>query len=67
MNKFEIIKKVTKNPLPLGTPFGAPEVIKLITLIAATCFAGKVEEIIKDLMSSEKSSGTNYIDHREDR
>ena len=55
MNKLDFPKRI---PMAVG----APEVIKLVTLIAATCFACKVEDIIKTVMSSDKSAPPDFID-----
>ena len=45
MNKYELLKLVSKGPFPVGTP--AQEVIKIAALILATCLACKVEDILK--------------------
>lgn len=50
MNKFELIKFVSKCPVPAGIP--AQEVIKIAALILATCLACKVEDILQALKDS---------------
>lgn len=53
MNKYELLKLVSKGPFPVGTP--AQEVIKIAALILATCLACKVEDILKALKDSNAS------------
>ncbi len=50
MSKFELIKFVSKCPVPAGAP--AQEVIKIAALILATCLACKVEDILQALKDS---------------
>lgn len=55
MNKFKIIKMITQ--APALTP--AQEFAKIAALIAATCLAAKIEDIIIELA---KEANTEILD-----
>lgn len=60
MNKFDVMKILSKSPIALGSP--AQEILKLAILIAATCLASKVEEIIREIIESDKISAADVIE-----
>ena len=64
MNKIELLKLVSKCPLPVGTP--AQEVIKIAALILATCLACKVEDILKALEASNASDIIKKVNNDEE-
>lgn len=60
MNKTNIIKALAKSPAALCFP--AQEIINLAILIAATCLASKIEEIIRDVIESDKLTAADVIE-----
>ena len=55
MNKFKIAKIISKTPAISPVQ----EIIKLAAIVAATCLAYKIEDIVKATMS-EKNDGEVY-------
>lgn len=52
MNKYTVLKLLAKTPEALPSP--AQEILKLAALIAATCLASKIEEIVRDVIEANK-------------
>ena len=57
MNKFDITKIISKTPA-MGNP--VQEIIKLAAIVAATCLAYKIEDIVKATMNEKNDSEVYY-------
>lgn len=57
MNKFDITKFIAKTP-PVGNP--VQEIIKVAALVAATCLAYKIEDIVKAAMNVRNDGEIHY-------
>lgn len=63
MNKFDIIKFIAKAPAPTPTQ----ELAKIAALIAATCLAAKVENIIIELAKEADNETVGKINFEEEK
>lgn len=57
MNKFDITKIISKTPA-MGNP--VQEIIKVAALVAATCLAYKIEDIVKAAMNGRNDGEIHY-------
>ncbi len=57
MNKFDITKIISEKPA-MGNP--VQEIIKVAALVAAACFAYKIEDIVKTIIDGKDGGEIHY-------
>lgn len=60
MNRFDVIKILSKNSIPINST--TQEILKLVLLIVATCLASKVGVIVREILESDRLSATDIIE-----